>query len=109
VDTKGKILFVEDIGEQPYRIERMLTHLRMAGKFDGIRGLFFGSFTQCEGDGVREVTDIIAELFCNATYPVVAGFPAGHGDENVLLPLGTKMALDGDSGTVSLRESPVVV
>ena len=109
VDTKGKILFLEDIGEQPYRIERMLTHLKMAGKFDEIRGLVFGSFTQCEGDGVREVTDVIAELFCDATYPVVAGFPAGHGDENVLLPFGTKMALDGDSGTVSLRESPVAI
>ncbi len=109
VDTKGKILFLEDIGERPYRIERMLTHLKMAGKFNEIKGLVFGSFSQCEGDGAREVTDIIAEFFCDAAYPVVMGFPAGHGDENVVLPFGIKMKLDGDAGTVSLLESPVAI
>jgi muramoyltetrapeptide carboxypeptidase len=109
IDTKGKILFLEDIGEKPYRIERMLTHLKMAGKFNEIRGLVFGNFSQCEGEGTREVPDIVAELFCDAPYPVVVGFPAGHGVENVLLPFGTTMALDGHAGTVSLLESPVTI
>lgn len=107
IETKDKILFLEDVGEKPYRIERMLTHLKMAGKLVGVRGLIFGTFTQCEGDGDREATEIIAEFFSNAPYPVVAGFPAGHGKENLLLPIGARMAVDGSAGLVSLLETPV--
>jgi muramoyltetrapeptide carboxypeptidase len=107
IDTRGKILFLEDVSEKPYRIERMLTHLKMAGKFDQIRGLVFGSFTDCEGDGTREVRDIVEEFFGGAPYPVVTGFPAGHGNENLLLPFGAKMGLDGNAGVVSLLDAPV--
>lgn len=105
--TTGKILFLEDIGEQPYRIERMLTHLQMARKLSGIAGLVFGSFKNCDAGGDRGLKDIIQDLFRDAPYPVVAGLPAGHGDENLLLPFGVKMALDTEAGALSLLESPV--
>lgn len=107
IKTTGKILFLEDIGEQSYRIERMLTHLQMAGKLKGIAGLVFGDFTNCEGEGERGLKEIIAELFHDAPYPVVAGLTAGHGDENLLLPFGVKMVLDSRAGILSLLESPV--
>jgi len=107
IKTARKILFLEDIGERPYRIERMLTHLQMAGKLEGIAGLVFGSFTDCEGDGPRGLKEIIHDLFHGAPYPVVAGLAAGHGDENLLLPFGAKMGLDGELGVLSLLESPV--
>lgn len=107
IRTAGKILFLEDIGEKPYRIERMLTHLKMAGKLGEIAGLVFGSFTDCVGDGPRGVPEIIQEHFHDASYPVVTGFPAGHGDENLLLPFGVRMALDGKAQTLSMLESPV--
>jgi muramoyltetrapeptide carboxypeptidase len=108
IDTRGKLLFLEDVGERPYRVERMLIHLRMAGKLEGLAGLVFGDFTQCDGEGSRDVREIICELFGKAPYPVVMGIPAGHGEENLALPFGVKMALDGNTGTLSLVESPVV-
>ena len=107
VDTVGKLLFLEDVGEKPYRVERMLTHLKMAGKLEGLAGLVFGDFTECDGEGPRGVRQIIAELFHKAPYPVVMGMPAGHGQENLTLPFGVKMGLDGNAGTLSLLESPV--
>lgn len=107
IDTAGKLLFLEDVGEKPYRIERMLTHLRMAGKLDALAGLVLGSFTDCEEEGERGVGEIVQEFFHDAPYPVVAGFPAGHGEENLILPFGVKMALDAGNGILSLLESPV--
>jgi muramoyltetrapeptide carboxypeptidase len=107
VDTTGKLLFLEDTDEKPYRIERMLTHLKMAGKLDRLSGLVFGDFIRCEGEGTRDVRQVIGELFAEAPYPVVMGMAAGHGQENLALPFGVKMALDGQAGTLSLSESPV--
>ena len=107
IDTTGKLLFLEDVGEKPYRIERMLTHLKMAGKLEGLAGLVFGDFTKCEGPGSRNVREIICELFREAPYPVVMGLPAGHGLESLTLPFGVKMELDAIAGTLSLVESPV--
>jgi muramoyltetrapeptide carboxypeptidase len=107
IATRGKILFLEDIGEKPYRVERMLTHLKLAGKFDGLAGLVFGDFTQCEGEGPRDVKTVITEMFHGAPFPVVMGMAAGHGAENLALPLGVTMSLDGDAGTLSLLDSPV--
>lgn len=108
IETSGRILFLEDTGERPYRIERMLTHLKMAGKFEDIAGLVFGSFPNCEGEGPRGLSEIIQELFSTAPYPVVGGLAAGHGEENLLLPFGVKMVLDGKAGVLSLVESPVI-
>lgn len=108
IETAGKILFLEDIGERPYRLERMLTHLKLARKFEGLAGLVFGSFTDCEGEGDRDLQKIVQELFHDASYPVIAGLEAGHGNENLLLPFGVKMALDGKTGSLSLVESPVI-
>lgn len=107
IDTSGRLLFLEDIGEKPYRIERMLTHLKMAGKLENPSGVVFGDFTQCEGEGARGLRQIIAELFRDAPYPVVTGLAAGHGEENLLLPFGVKMALDAGRATLSLLEAPM--
>lgn len=107
IDPRGKILFLEDVGEQPYRIERMMTHLKMAGKLTGLAGVVLGDFTHCQGEGTRDVRQILGELFEDASYPVVMGMPAGHGEENLALPLGVSMNLDGDHSTLALLESPV--
>ena len=107
IDTTGKLLFIEDTDEKPYRIERMLTHLKMAGKLDRLSGVVLGDFTRCEGDGPRDVRQVIGEIFGAAPYPVVMGMAAGHGQENLALPFGVKMALNGQAGTLALIESPV--
>jgi len=108
INPAGKLLFLEDVGEKPYRIERMLTHLKMAGKFEKLAGLVLGQFSNCDGDGSRDLRQIVGDLFHKAPYPVVMGMPAGHGDEQITLPFGVKMLLDGNLGTLSLLESPVV-
>ncbi|HWP24639.1 MAG TPA: LD-carboxypeptidase [Candidatus Binatia bacterium] len=108
IDTRGRLLFMEDVGEKPYRIERMLTHLKMAGKLDDIAGVLFGDLTGCEGEGSREVKQVIEDIFCDAPYPVVLGMKAGHGEENLALPFGTKMILDGAAATLEMVESPVI-
>ncbi len=108
IQTKGRILFLEDLGEKTYRIERMLTHLKMAGKLNDVAGVVFGQFTDCElGEG-RGLTEVVEDLFQDVTYPVLSGISAGHGEENFLLPFGVKMVLDGRAGSLSLLESPTV-
>jgi muramoyltetrapeptide carboxypeptidase len=108
IETDGKLLFLEDVGERPYRIERMLTHLKMARKLDRLAGLVFGDFANCEGEGSRSVLQIIGEMFAQASYPVVTGMPTGHGSEHITLPFGVRMMLDGNAGALSLLESPVI-
>jgi muramoyltetrapeptide carboxypeptidase len=107
IDTKEKLLFLEDVGEKPYRIERMLTHLKMAGKLAQPAGVIFGDFTDCNGPG-RGVREIIADIFRDALYPVMMGMSAGHGSENLALPFGVKMALDAHAATLEMLEAPVV-
>ena len=108
IDTRGKLLFLEDVGEKPYRIERMLTHLKMAGKLNDVAGVLFGDFTDCESDGSRGVREVIIDMFRDVSYPVVMGMKAGHGPENFAMPLGIKMRLDGDSANLEMLETPVV-
>jgi muramoyltetrapeptide carboxypeptidase len=107
IEARGKLLMLEDVAEKPYRIERMLTHLKMAGKLTGLAGLVFGTFTRCEGEGERDVRTIIHNLFQDAPYPVVTGLAAGHGADNLLMPFGVRMKLDAKARTLSLLESPV--
>ena len=107
IDTAGKLLFLEDVGEKPYRIERMMTQLLMAGKLDQPAGVLLGDFTHCDDAGPRDLREIVTELFRHASYPVVMGMRAGHGEENLALPFGARMALDGNRATLELLESPV--
>lgn len=95
-DFTGRILFLEDVGERPYRIDRVLTSLRQAGAFDGLAGLVLGSFTEGDpgADGVT-VEEVFADHFLGASFPVVTGFPAGHIDENEPVPLGARAILSG--------------
>ena len=108
IDTRGKLLFIEEVGEAPYRVERMLIHLKMAGKLDQLAGLVFGDFAKCDGTGPRGIKEVIAELFHDAAYPVMTGMRAGHGSENLALPFGVKMRLEGAGPSLALLESPVL-
>jgi muramoyltetrapeptide carboxypeptidase len=107
INTVGKLLFLEDVGEKPYRLERMMTQLLMAGKLDHPAGVLLGDFTRCDDAGPRDFREIATEVFRHVSYPVVMGMRAGHGDENLALPFGARMALDGNRATLELLESPV--
>jgi len=86
-DLHGKVLFLEDVDESPYRIDRMLTHLKSAGKLQGVKGVVFGQMPGCDTEEglLREV---ILDVLKDIEGPVLFGFPSGHGPRNLTFPLG---------------------
>jgi muramoyltetrapeptide carboxypeptidase len=88
----GAILFLEDVGERPYRIDRCLTQLRLAGVLDGVAGVAIGQFTGCDDGGVLAL-DVVREAALALGVPVVEGLSAGHVDANFALPLGARATL----------------
>jgi len=106
--TEGKILFLEDLGEPPYRIDRMLTQLRLARKLEGIAGILLGNFQDCESaEPGTTVEEVLRDILMKLEVPVIANFPAGHGAENWALPLGARIRLDAGSCRVSFLEHAV--
>jgi muramoyltetrapeptide carboxypeptidase len=106
-DTRGAILFLEDVGEYLYNIDRMLRQLQRAGKLDHLAGLLIGGFTELK-DTTRpfgaSVNEIIRDVIGDSSYPVAFDFPVSHGKENVALKIGVGYRLRvGPEGT-SLSE-----
>ena len=98
-DFSGGILLIEDQGEAPYRIDRMLTQMRMAGCFEGLAGLALGAFTDCgSADAVHR---IVADRLVGLDLPILAGFEVGHETVNMTLPVGLPVQLDTTSGTLT--------
>jgi muramoyltetrapeptide carboxypeptidase len=95
-DYKGSILFIEDVGEEPYKIDRYLAHLKQAGIFNNINGLIIGQFLDCTDDGGKSFTvdDILHQYFHNVNFPVLYNFPYGHGMKKISMPLGCKTKMD---------------
>lgn len=91
--TDGAILFLEDVGEAPYRVDRMLTQLRAAGAFDAIRGVMFGTMRNCK-DAYNDVRDVIRDVLSGASFPVAFGLESGHSETNLSLRLGANAQLD---------------
>jgi len=102
----GCILFLEDVGEKPYRVDRMLTSLRQAGWLDRAAGVVFGAFTESEPgpDGVT-VDEVLAERVADLDVPAVRGLAAGHIDDPLALPLGARVRLDADAGVLTFLDA----
>ncbi len=98
IDTFGKILFIEDVGEHLYKVDRMLLTLKRAGKLSNLKALIVGGFTEMEDTSPRPfgkpLEAIIAEMVEEYHYPVCFNFPTGHIDENHTLTLGMKHKLN---------------
>ncbi len=111
IQTDGKILFLEDVGEAPYRVDRMLSTLRLAGKFDHVAGVILGQFTarkeEAKWDDDESIDDVLKEYFANLNVPVLANFPLGHVRYNATLPVGAMAELDAEEQTLRLLENPV--
>ena len=89
---KNVILFLEDIGEPLYKIDRMLTQMKLAGLFDNIRGLIIGSFQNCAD--YADIEELVEEIFDDYQIPVLSGLSAGHGKSNLSLVFGEMVRLD---------------
>lgn len=109
VDTRGAILLLEDVGERPFRIDRVLAQLRAAGKLAGLAGIGVGSFEACEDENHPAVSacDVLEESLRPLGIPLVMDLPFGHGDRNVPWPFGVTGRIDGDAGTVVWEEAAV--
>jgi muramoyltetrapeptide carboxypeptidase len=107
IDLGASIFFCEDVGERPYRVDRMLTQLKLAGALDGVRAVAVGDFTNCEDKEGPTAEQVIAERLTTFELPAVRGLPVGHGARNMALPIGAKCVLDLGRGQLVLEESAV--
>lgn len=96
IQTAGTILFIEDRAERPYRIDRMLMQLKLAGKFDGVRGIIFGEMIDCNEPGAFDYTlqQIIMRILADLKIPIAFGLKSGHVSNNAMtLPFGVRAKL----------------
>ena len=117
IDTQDAILFVEDVGESPYKIDRLLTQLRLAGKLRGLRGVLIGDFSDVSAaDSTPEqqawdadrLQRLWQEFFMPLNVPVLSGWRSGHVDPNLTLPIGAIVTLDADRQGVRVEQTLVV-
>lgn len=114
IDTKGAILFIEEVGEQPYRVDRMLTQLRLAGKFSDAAGIVIGECNGCDYSGLDtsrawdfSLGEIIDLTFGKLNVPTMYGLTFGHTANQATLPLGVAAELDTENKTLNITESGV--
>jgi len=111
--TKNCILFIEEVGEANYRIDRMITQLLNAGKLHDAAGIVFGQFSDCEvkptGDGrpTQTIDQILRERLEDIKCPIACGFPFGHDSLTATLPIGIRATLNATGGDLVIEESAV--
>lgn len=101
---KDSILFLEDVGEATYRIDRMLTHLRLAGVFDRVRGIALGEFVGCSprNEDEPDVATVLKERLSSLEIPILTNLPIGHGQRNAAFPHGARARLDAVRGELRI-------
>jgi muramoyltetrapeptide carboxypeptidase len=114
IDTRGKILCIEDVGEEPYSMDRMLTQLRLSGKLEQAAGIVIGECARCTPrefrpgfDSTFSLGEILDDILGGLRVPVLAGLTFGHTADQLTLPLGCMAALDADKGTLTIEEAGV--
>lgn len=98
-DFKGAVLFLEDVGEPAYKIDRMLSQMQMAGLFLGVQGVVTGSFDTCENQ--EYIPEILSEIFDGI--PLLMGLSAGHGSVNLSLTMGLDVVMDASVGRLKWK------
>lgn len=110
LDTTGRIIFIEDVGERTYCLDRMLTQMRLAGMFDKCAGVVFGDFADCPIEYPEfgcSLEQIINDVVKPCGKPIFIGLRCGHCTPKLTLPLGVKCRLDADNCTLTVLESAV--
>ncbi|MCL4401573.1 MAG: LD-carboxypeptidase [Acidobacteria bacterium] len=115
IETRGRILFLEDVGEEPYSIDRMLTQLRLAGKLEAAAGIVFGECQDCRPrdyqpsfESTFSLGEVLDNILGGLQGPVLSGLTFGHTDDQATLPLGIRAALNADKGELILEEAATV-
>jgi muramoyltetrapeptide carboxypeptidase len=107
LQPQGAILLIEDTNEAPYRVDRMLSQLRLAGVLDAVAGVVAGSFSPADHPHAKELDRVLRESLGQLKVPVLMKFPVGHTPLNATLPHGGLVELNADSGGVRVVENPV--
>lgn len=103
-DFRGAVVFLEDVGERPYRLDRMLVQCEQSGLFAGAVGVAAGEFTSCEGGEGWSAGDVLEAFAARLGLPAISALPCGHGAVNHALPFGRRARLDGSSGRIEFLE-----
>ena len=107
-ETAGAIVFLEDVHEEPYRIDRMLTQLSLGGMFDHVAGIVFGRCSDCGIKGPSfSLEEILRDRFGSLPVPAISGLSFGHIEQKLVLPIGAKATLDADGGTLRIDDAAV--
>ena len=105
-DLRGAVLVLEDIGEAPYRLDRMLTHWRLCGALQQLAGIGFGSFSGCSDSGSPlSWREVLQERTADLGIPVLADLPVGHEPGNAALPIGQRVRLDAGRSALTLLQA----
>ncbi len=107
-DFKNAILFIEDVGEDPYKVDRMMSTLKLNGTLDQIKGFIFGQCSDCEpggGYGSLTLDQVLDDYILPLEIPAYSGAMIGHISKQFIIPVGAKVKMDADAGTFTLMES----
>lgn len=111
IDTRGRIVFLEDVGEEPYRIDRMLTQLHLAGKLEQAAGIVWGECLECvprkfepSFEATFSTGEVVDRILGRLKIPVLSGLTIGHTADQLTLPEGVMATLDAAAGTLILEE-----
>jgi muramoyltetrapeptide carboxypeptidase len=108
IPTDGALLFLEETHEEPYRVDRMLTTLQLAGDFRNAAGVVFGACSHCDASGpALSLEEIYADTIGSAKRPSITGAKIGHITDQWVLPIGIRATLDADAKTLTIAESAV--
>jgi muramoyltetrapeptide carboxypeptidase len=105
VRTEGAVVFLEDVGERPYRIDRLLVQIAQAGAFEGAAGVVLGDFVGCDDGGGATARDAIERVLRPMAIPILAGVPFGHASPNLAFPVGVQVEVDAGQGVLRFKES----
>jgi muramoyltetrapeptide carboxypeptidase len=107
IDTRDRILFLEEVDEGHMQIDGDLNHLRLAGKFENVKGVVFSEMSRCLSGRRKDMMTFLRRHFKNDNFPVLFGLPSGHGIENITIPFGIKARLTSEPPRLTLEESGV--
>ncbi|MDX1386500.1 MAG: LD-carboxypeptidase [bacterium] len=108
IQTEGCVLFIEDVGELLYSLDRMLFHLRLAGIFQKVRGIVFGPLKDAH-DSPEVIQGMLRDVLGDLGVPMVFGFPSGHTEDSWTIPLGLPVRLDADEAKIEFPEGALEV
>ncbi len=111
IDTRGKILFLEDIDEEPYKIDRMLTQLYLAGKLNEAAGIILGDWNNCVAEKPTKslsLLEVFRDIITPIEKPTIYNLKAGHCNPMITLPMGINVLMDANKGELIIKESGVI-